>query len=315
MRIFLAGGSSVIGRALIPRLVGSGHRVTATSRSESGADTIRWLGGEPVICDVFHRERLLEVVAGAQPEVVVHQLTSIPSRLEPRRIADQLAPTNRLRTEGTRNLLRAAVAARARRLVVQSIAFVHTPGRGPLRTEEDPPFMHAPSAYRGMIEAVHELETLTTTSREVEGVALRYGFFYGPGTAYGPGGSFYEDVQRRRVPLVAGGRGVFSFVSVEDAAEATIAALGDCRPGVYQIVDDDPAPVREWLPRYAELVGARPPLRVPALLARLVAGPYGLYMMVEQPGVSNALAKRELGWSPKPKSWRQGFAELFGESG
>ena len=309
MRVFLAGGTGVIGRRLIPKLLQAGHATVAMTRTAQGAARSRALGAEAVLCDVFDQQLLIECVRRAAPEVVVHQLTAIPRRLNPRRVASELDLTNRLRMEGTRNLMAAAMHARARRFVAQSIAFVHRPGGSQLKTESDPLYLDAPPSFRQVIEAIAELESATTEFNGIQGVALRYGFFYGPGTVYDCGGSFWEDVKKRRIPIVGAGGGVFSFVHVDDAADATLDAIESRATGVFHIVDDDPAPVRDWLPFYAHLVGAPRPLRVPVFLTRLLAGPYGVYLMVEQNGISNSLAKATLGWRPAHARWREGFQE------
>ena len=311
MTVFLAGGTGVIGRRLVPLLVQAGHDVTATTRSESKSGEIRDAGAEALVLDALDRDAVERAVVAARPEIVVHQLTAIPPRIDPLRAAEQLEPTNRLRTEATRHLRDAAVHAGARRLISQSIAFAHAPGGDEApQTEDDPLYLDAPEDFRAVIEAVAELEAATTGSPEIEGVVLRYGLFYGPGTIYAPGGSFHQDVTKRKVPIVGDGGGVFSFVHVDDAAAATVAALGDAPAGVYQIVDDDPAAVRDWLPVYAEMLGAQRPFKVPAMLARLGAGAYGVHIMTRQAGASNARAKRELDWTPRFASWRDGFREM-----
>jgi nucleoside-diphosphate-sugar epimerase len=258
--------------------------------------------------DALDAASVRAAVASVRPEVVIHQLTKLPKRIDPRRVAEQLADTNRLRTEGTRHLAAAARAAGARRLVAQSIAFAYAPG-GATKTEDDPLYLDAPPSFRSLIRAVADLEATTTGTPGLEGVALRYGFFYGPGTAYAADGTFADAVRQRRVPVVGAGDGVFSFIHLDDAVAATIAALGDAPSGVYNVVDDDPAPVREWLPFYAEVLGAPRPRRVPRWLGRLGAGAYADYLMVQQRGASNARARRLLGWAPRWTTWREGFRD------
>lgn len=314
--VFLAGGAGVIGRRLIPQLRERGYPVVATTRRAERVAQLVDLGAEPAVCDVFDLEGLTAAVKAASPEIVIHQLTSIPARINPRRIVRDFETTNRLRTEGTRNLLAAASAAGVSRFVVQSIAFAHQPTGTGLKTETDPLFLDCPARFRPLVEAVARLENLATES-EIDAVILRYGYFYGPGTVYAPGGSFHADVLKRRMPIVGAGSGVFSFIHLDDAAGATVAALTG-PPGIYHIVDDDPAPVRDWLTCYASLIGAARPLRIPAWLARLVVGPYAVLMMVEQRGASNQLAKSALGWRPRYRSWREGFAlmtEMADENG
>lgn len=282
------------------------------TRVAERGEALRAAGARAVVCDVFDPDGLRRAAQEARPEAVVHQLTAIPTRIDPRRVAQDIEPTNRLRTEGTRNLAAAAVAAGARRFLAQSVAFAYAPDGSALRSESDPLFLEAPPRFQAMVRAVAELEQTTLGTAELEGIVLRYGFFYGPGTVYARDGSFAEDVRRRRVPILGGGDGVFSFIHVEDAAAATVAALEGGAPGVYNVVDDEPAPVRNWLPYYAGLLGAKRPLRVPAWVGRVAAGPYAVYLMSQLPGASGEKVRRALGWSPRVPSWREGFARLLG---
>ena len=299
MRVFVAGATGVVGRPLLRQLRDAGHQVSALTRSEKGAAALRELGASPVIADVFDEAATVAAVTAASPDAVIHQLTAIPPRIRLRRANEDLAPTNRLRTEGTRILVAAAKAAGARRIVAQSISFVAAP-EGPTPATEDEPSWARP-AWAPMIDAVRDLEAQVTAAG---GIALRYGSFYGPGTVYAEGGSLREDVMRRRVPIVGGGAGVFSFCHVDDAAGATLAALERGDPGVYNVVDDDPAPVHDWLPAYAKALGAPPPRHVPRWVARIAAGAYAIYLMCQQRAASNAKAKRDLGWKPRHASWR-----------
>lgn len=312
MRVFVAGSSGAIGRPLIAALARAGHAVVALTRVESKTAALREAGAEPVVGDVFDAPGLARALAKAAPDAVIHQLTAIPPRIDPRKVERDLAATNRVRDEGTRNLIAAAVAAKSvRRFVAQSVAFAYEPGPG-LRVESDPFVREPPAGFGPVIAALRSLESqVGALEREgVRGVVLRYGYFYGPGTAYARGGSFHDDVMQRRVPIAGAGSGVFSFVDVEDAAAATCAAL-ERGGGAINVVDDEPAPVKDWLPEYARIIGAKPPWHVPGLLARFAAGPYGDYLLLKQPGASNAKARRELQWSPRRASWRQGFAERF----
>lgn len=312
MRVFVAGSSGAIGRPLIAALARAGHSVVALTRSESKSAALRAAGAEPVVGDVFDQSGLARAVAAAAPDAIVHELTAIPPRIDPRHVDRDLAATNRLRDEGTRNLIAAAAAAQSvRRFVAQSVAFAYEPGPA-LRVEGDPLVVRPPAGFDSVIGALRSLESqVGALEREnIRGVVLRYGYFYGSGTVYARGGSFHDDVMHRRIPIPGAGSGLFSFVHVEDAADATCAAL-ERGGGTINVVDDDPAPLKEWLPEYARLIGAKPPWRVPGLLARLVAGPYGDYLLLKQPGASNAKARRELEWSPRRASWRQGFAESF----
>jgi nucleoside-diphosphate-sugar epimerase len=312
MRVFVAGASGVIGRRLTPMLIEAGHEVTAMTRSEERAEALRRLGAEPVVCDVFDADALRAGVTAAAPEVVVHELTDIPPGFDPRKMEEEMAGNDRIRTEGTRNLVAAAVAAGARRLVAQSIAFAYAPTGEGLKTEDDPLFDDAPWPWLRSVKALHEHEDVVTRTAEIEGVVLRYGFFYGPGSGYAADGYYGREVKRRRFPIVGRGTGVFSYIHVDDAAAATVAALERGRPGIYNVVDDDPAPLREWLPVYAEALGAKKPRRVPKLIARLVAGYYATSLATELRGASNERAKSELGWQPRYGSWRQGFRDALG---
>jgi nucleoside-diphosphate-sugar epimerase len=311
MKVFVAGATGVIGRRLVPMLVSHGHNVTAMTRSPGKADQLQAAGATPAIRDVFDAEGLNAEVAAAAPEVLVHELTDLPPNLDPRRAAEQLAGNDRIREEGTRNLVEAALGAGVRRIVAQSIAFAYEPGGG-LKTEDDPLFDGAPFPWSRSVRSVHVLEDAVTKTEGLEGIVLRYGFFYGPGSSYAPDGAQAGAVRRRRFPTVGRGSGVFSFIHVDDAAAATVAAIERGRPGIYNVVDDEPAPVREWLPVYAEALGAPRPRRVPKLVARLVAGRYATLLATELSGASNARAKAELGWQPRYPSWRQGFREAIG---
>jgi nucleoside-diphosphate-sugar epimerase len=274
------------------------------TRREERAAQIREAGAEAVVCDAFDAEGVREAVVAARPEVVVHLLTALPQRYD--RKSDWLEPTNRIRRDGTRNLIAAAGAAGARRMVAESIAFVYRQEGGWVKGEEEPI-----EDRTGPGVAVADLERQVREA-DLEGLILRYGWFYGPGTYFDRGGQEAEEVERRRFPIVGKGTGTFSFVSTEDAAAATVAAVERGEPGVYNVVDDEPAPLREWLPVYAQALGAKPPRRVPFWLARLAAGEQTARGALEMRGASNAKAKRELGWQPRHASWRQGFPELFG---
>ena len=314
MRIFVAGATGALGRRLVPRLVAGGHQVTGMTRSPGKAGWLRAAGAEPVVADALDRDGVLRVVAAARPEVVVHQLTDLAAMTNFRRFDAGFAATNRLRTEGTDHLLAAARAAGARRLVAQSFAgWPFARVGGPVKTEDDPLDPDPPAELRRTLDAIRHLEAAVAQAEGIEGLVLRYGGFYGPGTSAGEGGYVLEDLRRRRFPIVGAGTGVWSFVHIDDAAAATVAAVERGAPGIYQIVDDDPAPVAEWLPVLAEAAGARPPRRVPVWAARLLAGEHGVVLMTEVRGASNAKAKRELGWRPTWPSWRQGFRTGLGD--
>jgi nucleoside-diphosphate-sugar epimerase len=282
------------------------------TRSEHKTTLLREAGAEPVVCDALDRDAVRDAVVTARPEVVVHELTDIPDAIDPRKFEEQFEMTDRLRTEGTRNLVDAAVAAGARRIVAQSIAFAYEPGGELAKSEDEPLFLDSPPAFRRSVHAIQELEQTVTGSSGIDGVVLRYGFFYGTGTAYAFDGSFAKAVRARRLPIVGRGAGVYSFIHIDDAASATVAAIERGAPGIYNVVDDEPATVAEWLPLYAEALRAKRPRRAPAFLARFAAGRYGVYLMTGLRGASNAKAKRELGWQPRYPSWRQGFQEALG---
>jgi len=310
MRVFVAGASGAIGRRLVPQLLEAGHEVTGMTRSEESAERIRATGASAVVCDVFNREQLDAAMLDAAPEVVVHQLTALPTAYDIRKV--DYGPTNRVKTEGTRNLLDAARAAGAGRVVAQSIAFLYAPEGGRVKVEEDPTFTDAPAPFDSGVRAAVEMEEQVTGTPGLEGLVLRYGQFYGPGTYYAHDGNLAEETRKRRQPIVGGGTGVFSFIHVDDAAAATVAAIERGAPGIYNVVDDDPAAMREWVPVYAEALGAKRPLRVPKWVARLAAGRMAASMATELRGASNAKAKRELGWQPRYASWRDGFREALG---
>jgi nucleoside-diphosphate-sugar epimerase len=308
VKVFVAGASGVIGRPLVRRLVADGHEVIGMTRSEDAAAAIGALGAEPAVCDVFDAPALERAVVAAAPDVVVHELTALPAKLDLRQRGVYDA-TNRIRTEGTRNLLGAAAAARVGRIVAQSIAFVYEAAGGPVKMEDDPVMSNAAGEFAKAIDATMDLERQVLAAN---GLVLRYGFFYGPGSSYAADGHQASEVRRRRFPIVGDGGGVFSFVHVEDAAAATVIACERGESGVYNVCDSDPAPLREWLPVYADALGAKRPLRVPKLIARLLAGKGAVDVATTLRGASNEKARRELGWEPRYESWRQGFAEALG---
>jgi nucleoside-diphosphate-sugar epimerase len=308
MRVLVAGATGAIGRELVPRLIHAGHEVTAMIRRESDTAKATGLGAVPVFADALDRAAVEAAVRQAAPEVVVHQLTAI-GNVDPRHMERSFAATNRLRREGTDNLLAAARAVGVRRFVAQSnggFTYARTGGQQ-LKTEHDPLDPSPVRPMASMIAAVKYLESAVLDADWTEGVVLRYGAFYGPGTSMAPGSEQFELIRKRKFPVVGDGGGVWSFVHVADAAEATVAAVENGGRGVYNIVDDDPAPVAEWLPELAAMLGAKKPMRVPRFIGRLAAGPAGLVLMTELRGVSNAKAKRDLGWRPAHPSWRQGL--------
>jgi nucleoside-diphosphate-sugar epimerase len=307
MRVLVAGATGAIGRQLVPRLVEAGHEVHGLTRSASKQALLRELGAVPVVADALDSDQVAEAVGGARPDVIVHQLTAIGA-VDTRHMERSFALTNRLRTEGTDHLLSAGQAVGVRRFVAQSHIASYARTGAAVKREEDPLDPSPARQMRENLEAMRHLETAVLGADWTEGIVLRYGWFYGPGTSLSPGSEQLEMIRRRRFPLVGDGGAVWSFIHVADAADATVAAVEDGAPGVYNVVDDDPAPVAEWLPAVASTLGARKPVRVPRFVGRLFAGEAGVVMMTELRGASNAKAKRELGWRPAHPSWREGLA-------
>jgi nucleoside-diphosphate-sugar epimerase len=302
MKVFVAGASGAIGRPLVAQLLERGHEVVGMTRSKTAE--IDDLGAEAVVADAFDAGAVRGAVEAAGPDVVVNELTDLGRPLNPRKYADWLAGTNRLRREGTRNLVDAAVAAGVPKFVSQSVAFAYRFDPG-VKTEESP--IHGAAAGE-MGAAMESLEQQTLAAPG--GIVLRYGFLYGPGTAYDTHGQQIEMIRKRQMPIVGGGKGQFPFIHVDDAASATVAAIERGAPGIYNVVDDEPAALRDWVPYVASLVGAKRPWRIPGWIARLAAGRMATFATSLQP-VSNAKAKQELGWQPRYASWREGFrAEL-----
>ncbi len=312
MRIFVAGATGAIGTPLVRALVANGHDVIGMTRSPAKADTLRAAGATPVIADALDRDAVLAAVTAAEPEVVVHQLTALGDLKFPRNMDRAFAATNRLRTEGTENLLAAALAAGARRIVAQSFAgWPAIRSGGPVKTEADPFDPDPVPSMRASLDAIKRCEELVTGAEGIEGIALRYGGFYGPGTGLSADGEQLELVRKRRFPVVGDGAGVWSFIHIDDAAAATVAAIEGGAPGVYNVTDDEPAPVRVWLPALAAAAGAPAPRHVPRWVGRLAAGEAAVAMMTTIRGAANDKAKRALGWTPAHASWREGFEALF----
>jgi nucleoside-diphosphate-sugar epimerase len=308
MNIFLAGATGAVGRSLIPLLTSRGHTVTGTTMKPENAAALRALGAEPIVLDGLDRAAVLDAVAAARPGAIVSQMTALSGLSNPRKLERAFALTNRLRTEGTEHLLEAARATSVERVVVQSFAgWPYARTGGPVKVETDPLDPHPPKQMRSILDAIRRQEELVTGAG---GVALRYGGFYGPRTGMAPGGGQWETVMARKFPLVGDGAGVWSFIHIEDAAAATLAVLEHWTPGeIYNIVDDGPAPVREWLPGLAAAIGAPPPRKVPRWVARLM-GEHVVSLMCEVRGASNAKARSELDWAPQWPTWREGFAAL-----
>ena len=311
MRIFVAGATGAIGLQLVPQLIAAGHSVVGTTRTAAKAELIKRMGAEPVIADGLDAPAIRAAVIAAEPDTIIDQMTDLADVTDIRHFDRAFTATNRLRTQGTDFLLAAAREAGAGRFIAQSFCG-WTYGRGgeEIKTETDALDPDPPAELRRTLQAIQHLEDAVTGSADPEGIVLRYGSFYGPDTGM-LSRAMIDQLRGRRVPLIGGGGGRWSFIHVEDAAAATVAAVERGKPGnIYNIVDDEPAEVSEWLPALATLVGARSPIRVPAWLGRLFAGEHLVSMMTEVRGGSNAKAKQELGWQPAHPSWRQGFAEI-----
>lgn len=311
MRILVAGATGALGRHLLPRLTAAGHEVIGTTRHPAKVDTIRRLGGEPAVVDGLDAAKVREVVRSAKPEVIVHEMTDLSGTADLRHFDRAFTTSNRLRTEGLDHLLAAAREAAVKRIVAQSYCgWPYAREGGPVKAETDALDPNPPREFRRSLDAIRYLEERVTRGCGLKGVVLRYGAFYGVETGlFEP--SFIDQIVKRRVPLLGSGDGWWSFIHVEDAADATALAVERGRPGaVYNIVDDAPARVRDWLPFLADCVGARPPRHVPAWLGRIFAGEHLVVMMTEARAGSNAKAKQELGWRPAHPAWRQGFAEV-----
>jgi nucleoside-diphosphate-sugar epimerase len=308
MRVLVAGATGAIGQQLVPRLVAAGHEVHGMTRTESKQARLYELGAVPVVADALDPDQVAEVVGKARPDVIVHQLTAIPEAMDMRHPERAFELTNRLRTEGTDHLLSAGHAVGVRRFVAQSNIAAYARTGAAVKSEEDPVDASSAGAMRANVAAMRHLEEAVLSVTWTEGIVLRYGWFYGPGTSLSPGSEQLELIRKRKFPLVGDGAAVWSFIHVADAAEATVAAIEHGSRGVYNVVDDDPAAVAEWLPALAEQLGAKKPMRVPRFVGRLFAGEFGVVLMTELRGASNAKAKAELGWRPAHPSWRQELA-------
>jgi nucleoside-diphosphate-sugar epimerase len=311
MRVFIAGASGAVGSRLVPLLVAAGHEVVGTSRSAERLGAIEAAGAKGVVMDGLDAASVGTAVLDARPDVIVHELTGLGGVTPDLKHFDAgFAATNVLRTRGTDHLLAAAAEAGVGRFIAQSYTgWPNERTGGPVKTEEDPIDPAPTAASRETVAAIRYVERATT---DAAGLVLRYGGLYGPGNAIGRGGEILAMVEARKLPLVGGGTGVWSFCHVEDAASATAIAVTRGAPGIYNIVDDDPAPVSAWLPELARILGAKPPMRVPAWIAKALIGEHGVSLMTKIRGSSNAKAKRELGWEPRYASWREGFRSGLG---
>jgi 2-alkyl-3-oxoalkanoate reductase len=308
MRVMVVGASGAIGTRLVPQLTDRGHEVIGTCRSPGNAERVRALGAQPVVLDLLDRSAVRQAVLQARPEVIIHQATALAGRGFSRKLDRTFADTNRLRTDGTDNLLAAAREAEAGRFIAQSFApYRYAMQGGMVKTENDP---LDPSPPAGAQQTNAAMAYLDDTVTGAGGIALRYGGFYGAA-----GDQLVTMVRKRRFPIIGDGAGFTSWIHLDDAAAATVLALDHGTAGVYNVVDDEPAPAREWLPALAEVLGAKPPRRVPAWLARLIAGPDAVMGATQSRGASNAKAKRELGWTLRYPTWRQGFAAAYGRPG
>jgi 2-alkyl-3-oxoalkanoate reductase len=308
MKIFIAGASGAVGTRLVPLLVKRGHRVLATSRSAERAASIRSLGAEPVVVDALDRGAVVQALESTRPEVVVPQLTALSRAKSLKHFDREFATTNRLRTEGTNHLLEGARAAGVRRFIAQSFTGWTNPREGSrVKTEDDPLDPHPPHSMRQTLDAIRYLEHQVGDAHDLEGIVLRYGYLYGPGTSFAPDGDIYEAVRRRRFPVVGSGAGLWSFIHVDDIAMATVIAAEGAPPGVYNVVDDEPAEAGTWLPELARVIGANPPRHIPVWIARLMIGDAGVAIMTQSRGSSNVKIKRVFAWQPTYRTWRDGF--------
>jgi nucleoside-diphosphate-sugar epimerase len=309
VRVFVAGASGAIGRPLVDRLVADGHEVTGTTRDPARAQALRERGAQAVVLDAFDVDAVDAAVRAAAPEVVIHQLTALPREPDPKAMQASLELTSRLRRETVPTFLDAARAAGARRAIVQSISFVTRPDGRPVHDEDAPLYLDAGPGFGDAIAAVRDLEAATVGAEGLDGIVLRYGFFYGPGTWYVRDGAMTSMIRKRRYPIIGKGQGRMSFVHVDDAVDATVRALDHGAPGIYNVTDDAPATQKEWLPELARIVGAKKPRWAPAWLARRIAGDAVVYYATALPGNANGRARAAFGWTPR--DWRDGFREVF----
>ena len=313
MRVYVAGGSGAVGRRLVPQLIAAGHDVVATTSTRRRIEDLEMLGAHPLVVDGLDEEAVIKSVCLAEPDAVINEMTALAGATNLRNFDRAFVRTNELRTRGNGHLIRAAQIAQVRRLIAQSYTGWSNAREGDsVKTEQDALDESPPKTMRRSLEAIKYLERAVTGANRVEGIALRYGSLYGPGTAFST--DYVEQVRKRRLPLIGDGAGIWSFVHVDDAAAATVLALENGKRGVYNVVDDEPAPVSEWLPFLANVIGARPPRRIPAWLGRLAAGEAITSMSTRIKGSSNAKARRELRWVPRNRSWREGFRTSLTEA-
>ncbi len=310
MRIFLAGATGVIGKRLVPMLISGGHHVIAATRTPDKVTGLRALGAEPVVVDALDRAVVMKAIASARPDVIVHQMTALARMGNLKNLDKEFALTNKLRTEGTEYLLAAAREVGVRKFVAQSYTgWPNIREGGRIKTEDDPLDPNPPQAMRRTLAAIGQLEAIVARATGLSGIVLRYGSFYGPGTAIALDGVIVEMVRQRKFPIVGGGGGVWSFVHIDDAASATRLAIEQGPAGIFNIVDDEPAEVAVWLPELARAVGGKPPYHLPTWLGRVMIGESGVSMMTQVRGSSNAKAKQMLGWRLRFPTWREGFRQ------
>jgi len=309
MKVFLAGSTGAVGKALVPKLIAAGYEVTALVRSPEKAREVEAEGAVPVIADALDRAAMTAAIFKAEPEALIHELTALRASGNFRKFDQDFATTNRYRTEVTDTMLEAARALHARRFIAQSFCgWPYARGGERVKTEDDPLDPDPPPSFRKTLAALKYLENVVRNARNIEAFALRYGILYGPGTSIAADGEIAEQVRHRRIPVVGDGAGVWSFVHIDDVATATLAALSAGTPGIYNVVDDEPAPVAVWLPYLAQVLGAKPPRHLPLWVGRLAIGEGGVSMMTRIRGGSNKKAKKELAWQPRYATWREGFA-------
>jgi 2-alkyl-3-oxoalkanoate reductase len=313
MRVFVAGSTGAVGKFLVPHLVQNGHEVVALVRDAQKAKALEVMGAQVALADALNKEELTAAIRRTEPEVIIHQLTALTGVGNFKKLDEEFALTNRFRTEVTDTMLVAARLVGTRRFIAQSFCgWPFAREGGPVKTEEDPLDPNPPASFSKILAAIRYLEDTVRKTTNLQALALRYGFFYGPGTGIAKDGLIVELVRKRRLPIVGDGAGIWSFIHISDVARATVAAVSHGDPGIYNVVDDEPAPVSTWLPALAEAVGAKPPYKVPVWLGKLAIGGSGVSMMTKIRGGSNAKTKRELGWELDYPSWRCGFVEGLG---
>jgi 2-alkyl-3-oxoalkanoate reductase len=313
MRVFVAGSTGAVGKFLVPHLVQNGHEVVALVRDAQKVKALEVMGAQVALADALNKEELTAAIRRTEPEVIIHQLTALTGVGNFKKLDEEFALTNRFRTEVTDTMLAAARLVGTRRFIAQSFCgWPFAREGGPVKTEEDPLDPNPPASFSKILAAIRYLEDTVRKTTNLQALALRYGFFYGPGTGIAKDGLIVELVRKRRLPIVGDGAGIWSFIHISDVARATVAAVSHGDPGIYNVVDDEPAPVSTWLPALAEAVGAKRPYKVPVWLGKLAIGGSGVSMMTKIRGGSNAKTKRELGWQLDYPSWRRGFVEGLG---